>query len=102
MFFLQLADAPRLRMDVLQWSRHHRLFPGQGAFDLAGFVGRVLATGYTGPLSLEVFNDVFRQADPQPHRGRRACVRCSCCRKARDRGDLPAAPPLAGLTPAPR
>ena len=26
---------------------------------------RVLATGYAGPLSLEVFNDVFRQADPE-------------------------------------
>lgn len=64
-FFLQLADAPRLHMDVLQWSRHHRLFPGQGAFDLTGFVGYVLGTGYAGPLSLEVFNDVFRQADPR-------------------------------------
>ncbi len=64
LFFLQLADAPRLAMDVLQWSRHHRLFPGQGAFDLPGFVAAVLATGYTGPLSLEVFNDVYRQADP--------------------------------------
>jgi 4-hydroxyphenylpyruvate dioxygenase len=63
-FFLQLADAPRLRMDVLQWSRHHRLFPGQGAFDLAAFAGTVVATGYAGPLSLEVFNDVFRQSDP--------------------------------------
>jgi 4-hydroxyphenylpyruvate dioxygenase len=64
LFFMQLADAPRLQMDVLQWSRHHRLFPGQGAFDLAGFVREVHATGYTGPLSLEVFNDVFRQSDP--------------------------------------
>jgi 4-hydroxyphenylpyruvate dioxygenase len=63
-FYLQLADAPRLRMDVLQWSRHHRLFPGQGSFELPAFVGYVLAAGYTGPLSLEVFNDVFRQADP--------------------------------------
>jgi 4-hydroxyphenylpyruvate dioxygenase len=63
-FFLQLADAPKLRMDVLLWSRHHRLFPGQGAFDLAGFVRLVRDTGYDGPLSLEVFNDVFRQADP--------------------------------------
>ena len=35
-FFLQLADAPHMDMDVLQWSRHHRLFPGQGAFDLTG------------------------------------------------------------------
>ena len=64
LFFLQLADAPHLRMDVLQWSRHHRLFPGQGAFDLPGFLRCVLDAGYTGPLSLEVFNDVFRQADP--------------------------------------
>src|SRR4051794_5423195 len=65
LFFLQLADAPHLDMNVLQWSRHHRLFPGQGAFDLPAFLGHVLAAGYAGPLSLEVFNDVFRQADPR-------------------------------------
>src|SRR6185312_11150901 len=52
-------------MDVLQWSRHHRLFPGQGAFDLPGFVEHVLGAGYRGPLSLEVFNDVYRQSDPR-------------------------------------
>ncbi|WP_433755244.1 bifunctional sugar phosphate isomerase/epimerase/4-hydroxyphenylpyruvate dioxygenase family protein [Nocardia sp. CA-135398] len=61
-FFLQLADAPRLSMDVLSWSRHHRNFPGQGNFDLAAFGAHVQAAGYTGPWSLEVFNDVFRQA----------------------------------------
>ena len=65
LFFLQLADAPHMDMNVLQWSRHHRLFPGQGAFDLPAFLGHVLAAGYDGPLSLEVFNDVFRQADPR-------------------------------------
>ena len=65
-FFLQLADAPLLAMDVLQWSRHYRCFPGQGGFDVAGLVRQVLATGYDGPLSLEVFNDVFRQADAGP------------------------------------
>lgn len=64
-FFLQLADAPRLAMDVLPWSRHHRLFPLQGGFDLTGFTRAVYASGYAGPLSLEVFNDVFRQADPR-------------------------------------
>lgn len=62
-FFVQLADAPRLSMDVLSWSRHHRLFPGEGDFDLAAFVGHVVRAGYTGPLSLEVFNDIFRQTD---------------------------------------
>ena len=50
-------------MDVLSWSRHHRLFPGEGAWDLGDFVGRVAATGYAGPYSLEVFNDTFRQTD---------------------------------------
>jgi len=63
-FYLQLADAPALSMDVLSWSRHHRLFPGEGDFDLATFVAHVLATGFDGPLSLEVFNDTFRQTDP--------------------------------------
>ncbi|KKD09786.1 bifunctional sugar phosphate isomerase/epimerase/4-hydroxyphenylpyruvate dioxygenase family protein [Streptomyces sp. WM6386] len=62
-FFLQLADAPLLAMDVLQWSRHYRCFPGQGGFDVADLVRRVLHTGYDGPLSLEVFNDVYRQAE---------------------------------------
>jgi 4-hydroxyphenylpyruvate dioxygenase len=64
-FFLQLADAPALSMDVLSWSRHHRLFPGEGAFDLPRFLSHVLTTGYDGPLSLEVFNDTFRQTDPE-------------------------------------
>lgn len=63
-FFLQLADAPHKNMDVLQWSRHYRLFPGEGSFDLVQFTGAVLNAGYGGPLSLEVFNDVFRQAPP--------------------------------------
>lgn len=62
-FFLQLADAPLPAMDVLRWSRHHRCFPGQGGLDVTSFVRHVVTTGYQGPLSLEVFNDVFRQAD---------------------------------------
>ncbi|GAA4912310.1 sugar phosphate isomerase/epimerase and 4-hydroxyphenylpyruvate domain-containing protein [Streptomonospora salina] len=63
-FFLQLADAPYMAMDLLQWSRHYRCFPGQGGFDLTAFTRHVLEAGYTGPLSLEVFNDVFRASDP--------------------------------------
>jgi 4-hydroxyphenylpyruvate dioxygenase len=64
LLFLQLADAPAMHLDVLSWSRHYRLFPGEGDWDLADFVARTLAAGYEGPLSLEVFNDVFRQGDP--------------------------------------
>jgi 4-hydroxyphenylpyruvate dioxygenase len=61
-FFVQLADAPLRSMDVLSWSRHLRSFPGQGDLDVGGFVRAVLASGYQGPLSLEVFNDQFRSA----------------------------------------
>ncbi|HEX3691655.1 MAG TPA: sugar phosphate isomerase/epimerase [Solirubrobacteraceae bacterium] len=64
LFFCQLADATDLAVDVLEWSRHHRCLPGQGAFDLVDFTSRVLRTGYGGPLSLEVFSDAFRHADP--------------------------------------
>jgi 4-hydroxyphenylpyruvate dioxygenase len=62
-FFLQLADAPRLQMDPLSWSRHFRCFPGQGELEVAGLLEQVLRSGYRGPLSLEIFNDVFRSSD---------------------------------------
>jgi 4-hydroxyphenylpyruvate dioxygenase len=62
LFFVQLADAPRLSMDALSWSRHFRNFPGQGQLPIADFLRAVLACGYRGPLSLEVFNDEFRAA----------------------------------------
>jgi len=58
--FVQLADAPLLDMDYLYWSRHFRCLPGQGGLDLTEYVAEILKLGYTGPLSLEIFNDRFR------------------------------------------
>ena len=66
LFFVQLADAPKLSMDVLSWSRHHRNFPGQGDLPVTEFARTLLDAGYTGPLSLEVFNDEFRSAPARP------------------------------------
>src|SRR5579859_3593383 len=62
LFFVQLADAPKLAMDSLSWSRHFRNFPGQGQLPVADFLRSVLDAGYQGPLSLEIFNDDFRAA----------------------------------------
>jgi len=59
-FLVQLADAPKLGLDVLSWSRHFRCFPGQGDLPVAEFMAAVKTTGYAGPLSLEIFNDQFR------------------------------------------
>lgn len=59
-FLVQMADAPLLQMDYLTWSRHFRSFPGQGDLPLLDFMQALSATGYAGPLSLEIFNDQFR------------------------------------------
>jgi 4-hydroxyphenylpyruvate dioxygenase len=59
-FLVQLADAPQLDLDVLSWSRHFRCFPGQGNLPIRDFMQAIAATGYKGPLSLEIFNDQFR------------------------------------------
>lgn len=59
-FFVQLADAPAIDMDLLYWSRHFRNMPGEGDLDVTGFMQSVMATGYQGPISLEIFNDQFR------------------------------------------
>jgi 4-hydroxyphenylpyruvate dioxygenase len=59
-FLVQAADAPRLDMDYLSWSRHFRNFPGQGDFPLDDFMDALAATGFDGLFSLEIFNDQFR------------------------------------------
>jgi 4-hydroxyphenylpyruvate dioxygenase len=64
-FLVQLADAPWLEMDVLSWSRHFRCFPAQGDLPLVDFMAAVVATGYQGDLSLEIFNDQFRAGPPR-------------------------------------
>ena len=64
-FFIQLADAPAIDMDLLFWSRHFRNMPGEGDLDVSGFMRAVMATGYSGPVSLEIFNDQFRGGNPR-------------------------------------
>ena len=59
-FFVQLADAPLIDMDLLYWSRHFRNMPGEGDLPVTDFMRAVMATGYKGPISLEIFNDQFR------------------------------------------
>ena len=63
-FAVQLADAPLIDMDLLQWSRHYRNMPGEGDLPVLDFVRAVAATGYDGYLSLEIFNDQFRGGSP--------------------------------------
>ncbi|MGJ8586120.1 MAG: bifunctional sugar phosphate isomerase/epimerase/4-hydroxyphenylpyruvate dioxygenase family protein [Marinosulfonomonas sp.] len=64
-FFAQFADAPRIEMDLLYWSRHFRNMPGEGDLDVTAFTRALMATGYSGPISLEIFNDQFRGGSPK-------------------------------------
>ena len=95
-FFLQLADAPRLAMDPLSWSRHHRLFPGQGELAVAQFLRDLLGTGWAGMLSLEIFNDEFRAA-PSRRIARDGLRSLVWLEDQVDRATLPALPALSGI-----
>ncbi|MWB78031.1 TIM barrel protein [Pseudooceanicola sp. 216_PA32_1] len=64
-FFVQLADAPQISMDLFYWSRHFRNMPGEGDLRVQDFMRAVAATGYDGTVSLEIFNDQFRGAQPE-------------------------------------
>jgi 4-hydroxyphenylpyruvate dioxygenase len=88
-FFFQIGDAERVDSHTFQrpsdpetpallpWSRSHRLYPletSRGAYMPAELVAAaVLATGYKGPLSLEVFSaslNVAGEQVPGEHAGR--------------------------------
>ena len=96
LFFVQLADAPRLSMDALSWSRHFRNFPGQGELPVADFLRQAIAAGYAGPLSLEVFNDEFRAA-PSRRIARDGMRSLVWLEEQAGLSQLPALPQLGGI-----
>ncbi|GAA3349554.1 hypothetical protein GCM10020358_72130 [Amorphoplanes nipponensis] len=98
-FHVQLADAARTVMDTAERSSHHRLFPGLGSYDLTGFLGSVLSTGYDGPLTLEVSDDVYRQADPRHAaiNGMRSMLALQESAPSAGMRDLPPAPGLGRI-----
>jgi 4-hydroxyphenylpyruvate dioxygenase len=97
LFFVQLADAPVLSQDILSWSRHSRCFPYQGELPVDRFVRAVVASGYSGPLSLEVFNDHFRAASARTiaRDGLRSLILAEAY--ARDESTLPDPPQVDGI-----
>ncbi len=64
-FYVQLADAPAIEMDLLYLSRHFRCMPGEGDLPVVDFMRAVAATGYSGPISLEIFYDQIRRGKPK-------------------------------------
>ncbi|MFT4226941.1 sugar phosphate isomerase/epimerase family protein [Micropruina sp.] len=81
---VQLADAPALTMDLIQWSRNHRCFPGEGDLDVTDATRAALGAGFDGAVSLEIFNPRYRELPPRQiaQRGADALndllARCEC------------------------
>jgi sugar phosphate isomerase/epimerase len=63
-YLAEIADLPRMRMDIAEMSRYYRLFPGEGLLDLEAYIRRLEEIGYAGYYSLEVFNAHNRQLPP--------------------------------------
>jgi 4-hydroxyphenylpyruvate dioxygenase len=62
-FMVHLVDAPALDLDLLEISRHHRVFPGEGVLPIPELIERMEQKGYRGFYSLEIFNDEYWKRD---------------------------------------
>ena len=98
---VQVADAPAIQMDPLSLSRHYRCYPGQGEYPIVDFLDAITRAGYSGPVSLEIFNDQFRGASAN-------AIALDGLRSLRatgeelaDRRQRRAEPPLGGFVPSP-
>ncbi|STT48192.1 4-hydroxyphenylpyruvate dioxygenase [Klebsiella pneumoniae] len=58
--FVQLADAPYMKMDLLEWSRHFRCFPGQGSCRWRRLPSRSPAVATAAPGRWRSSMTVFR------------------------------------------
>jgi sugar phosphate isomerase/epimerase len=59
---VQIDDAPlQAEPDLWEETTHRRLVPGEGDFDLVGFLDTLTDIGYDGPLGVEVLSDELAQ-----------------------------------------
>ncbi|NND67957.1 MAG: sugar phosphate isomerase/epimerase, partial [Halioglobus sp.] len=75
-FAVQLDDALAEPMaDVMEETLNHRLLPGQGCIDLAGYMAALLTIGANPVYDVEVFNDALR-SESAPERARQLYASC--------------------------
>jgi sugar phosphate isomerase/epimerase len=60
---VHINDAPKVPIHQLQDGQ--RLLPSEGAIDLKLFLTTLRATGYAGPVSVEVFSDDLKRMPPR-------------------------------------
>jgi sugar phosphate isomerase/epimerase len=62
---VQVDDGPAQAEDnLIDATLHHRLLPGEGAFDLPGYLGALRVIGTSAPIGVEVFSDDLHALGP--------------------------------------
>jgi sugar phosphate isomerase/epimerase len=62
---VQIDDGPAEAEDnLVDATLHHRLLPGDGDFDLPGYIGTLRRIGVTAPMGVEIFSDELHALGP--------------------------------------
>jgi sugar phosphate isomerase/epimerase len=62
---IQVDDGPALpEDDLIDATLHHRMVPGEGAFDLVGYLSALRTIGAVAPIGVEVFSDELHALGP--------------------------------------
>ena len=62
---VQVNDGPaQAEENLIEATLHSRLVPGEGAFDLRGYLGSLRAIGADAPIGVEVFSDDLHELGP--------------------------------------
>jgi sugar phosphate isomerase/epimerase len=62
---IQVDDGPALpEDDLVDATLHHRMVPGEGAFDLVGYLSALRTIGSVAPIGVEVFSDDLHALGP--------------------------------------
>jgi 4-hydroxyphenylpyruvate dioxygenase len=64
-FLCEVSDFLGTKLPKREMLRNYRLFPGEGVMPIRSLVERVMATGYSGDFSAEVFNAFYRSQPPE-------------------------------------
>ncbi len=79
LFHVQIADAPKLAMDPLSWSRHFRCMPGQGDLPLVEYVQRAASSAATTACCRSRSSTIDFAPDRRPRSRSTACARSTIC-----------------------
>ncbi len=62
---IQVDDGPAEPEDnLVDATLHHRLLPGEGAFDVVGYIGALRSIGVSCPIGVKVFSDELHALGP--------------------------------------